>query len=182
MNIANLDLGSILLLLIIGTIVGAALSKILSKGPSTEELQKKLNETQNKFDDYRDEVTDHFEQTSKLVNRMTESYRDVYEHLSKGAQSLAVDAKLSLDKDQENLIEFKSLSGEKKIISEEEIEAGEISDSTNEISEPQKEADTDSSPEETEGALNESQDSGETEVPTLEVPTVSDIDQSENQK
>ena len=37
---------------------------------------------------YRDKVEDHFLQTADLVNDMTQAYRSVHEHLSKGAQVL----------------------------------------------------------------------------------------------
>lgn len=40
------------------------------------------------FDDYKNQVEEHFEQTSKKFQNMTEQYQDLYEHLSVGATSL----------------------------------------------------------------------------------------------
>jgi hypothetical protein len=54
----------------------------------TQELQEKLQNLQQEFDSYHDQVGQHFQQTSELVQKMTESYRDVYEHLATGSQLL----------------------------------------------------------------------------------------------
>jgi len=54
----------------------------------TQELQEKLQSLQQEFDSYHDQVGQHFQQTSELVQKMTESYRDVYEHLAIGSQVL----------------------------------------------------------------------------------------------
>ena len=40
------------------------------------------------YDDYRSQVEEHFEETSKKFQNMTEQYQDLYEHLSLGATSL----------------------------------------------------------------------------------------------
>ena len=53
-----------------------------------QELQEKLQSLQQEFDSYHDQVGQHFLKTSELVQKMTESYRDVYEHLSTGSQAL----------------------------------------------------------------------------------------------
>ena len=37
---------------------------------------------------YEDEVVDHFTDTAKLLNNLTERYRDVHNHLAKGADAL----------------------------------------------------------------------------------------------
>jgi len=54
----------------------------------TQELQDKLQSLQQEFDSYHDQVGQHFLKTSELVQNMTESYRDVYEHLATGSQAL----------------------------------------------------------------------------------------------
>ena len=53
-----------------------------------QELQEKLQSLQQEFDSYHDQVGQHFLKTSELVQKMTESYRDVYEHLATGSQAL----------------------------------------------------------------------------------------------
>ncbi len=52
------------------------------------ELKIKLDALQKESDSYRDQVAQHFLKTSHLVQRMTDSYRDVYRHLATGSQSL----------------------------------------------------------------------------------------------
>lgn len=89
MSYLTSDLPSTILFIAIGVIIGAALSKILNKGPKTAELQQKLEDTQEQFDSYQKEVGTHFQKTAELVNQLTQSYREVHEHLSKGAQELA---------------------------------------------------------------------------------------------
>jgi uncharacterized membrane-anchored protein YhcB (DUF1043 family) len=51
-------------------------------------LQEKLSRLQQEFDSYHEQVSQHFLKTSELVQKMTDSYRDVYEHLASGSQAL----------------------------------------------------------------------------------------------
>jgi uncharacterized membrane-anchored protein YhcB (DUF1043 family) len=51
-------------------------------------LQEKCDALQREFDAYRSEVGQHFQRTSQLVQKMTDSYREVYEHLATGSQAL----------------------------------------------------------------------------------------------
>ena len=50
--------------------------------------KQKLQELQRSHAHYRDEVSDHFSTTAELVQQMTDSYKDVYQHLASGAQDL----------------------------------------------------------------------------------------------
>ena len=61
---------------------------VFSRTRKTRQLQSELDEFKERFTDYRDTVTEHFMQTSSLVQEMTKSYRAVYEHLASGAQHL----------------------------------------------------------------------------------------------
>lgn len=108
----SLDLGTAVLFLIVGVVVGVALSKLLGKGPSNNELQQKLEDTQDQFEKYQEDVGTHFEQTATLVNKMTDSYREVHEHLSKGAQTLAEESKIALTLDQNAALSLKPLNDE----------------------------------------------------------------------
>lgn len=105
MSFLTSDLPATILFIAIGIIIGAALSKILNRGPKTAELQQKLEDTQEQFDSYQKEVGTHFQKTAELVNQLTQSYREVHEHLSKGAQELAQNTPDTL-----NSSEFKALS------------------------------------------------------------------------
>ena len=55
------------------------------------ELESQLTSAQQQFNDYREQVGQHFMKTSELVQKMTTSYRDVYEHLASGSQALCED-------------------------------------------------------------------------------------------
>lgn len=55
------------------------------------ELESELASAQQQFDGYREQVGQHFMKTSDLVQKMTASYRDVYEHLASGSQALCED-------------------------------------------------------------------------------------------
>ncbi|VAW81961.1 hypothetical protein MNBD_GAMMA13-1273 [hydrothermal vent metagenome] len=56
-----------------------------------KELASQLASAQQQFDDYREQVGQHFLKTSDLVQKMTSSYRDVYEHLANSSQTLCTD-------------------------------------------------------------------------------------------
>jgi len=43
---------------------------------------------------FREEVAEHFVETARLINRMTDSYKDVFDHLSRGAGSLVDEKRL----------------------------------------------------------------------------------------
>ncbi|MCY1558626.1 hypothetical protein D9M68_955790 [compost metagenome] len=46
---------------------------------------------QARFDAYQSEVVTHFNTTANMVKKLTQSYQDVQEHLSEGANRLALD-------------------------------------------------------------------------------------------
>jgi uncharacterized membrane-anchored protein YhcB (DUF1043 family) len=74
----------------IGALVAYGLATLISRrGGRSGDLEHRLNEAENRLSDYQDEVNDHFQQTADLVNNLTNSYREVHEHLAKGAQNLA---------------------------------------------------------------------------------------------
>jgi uncharacterized membrane-anchored protein YhcB (DUF1043 family) len=67
--------------------VGAAYLAFGSKR-RTRELREKIDALQQELDDYRGQVGQHFQRTAELVQKMTHSYREVYEHLASGSQAL----------------------------------------------------------------------------------------------
>jgi len=71
-----------------GFALGAATNHLLRGGRRARNLENELSELRTQFDDYRAQVSEHFRGTSKLVQKMTDSYRDVYEHLAGGSQAL----------------------------------------------------------------------------------------------
>jgi uncharacterized membrane-anchored protein YhcB (DUF1043 family) len=56
-----------------------------------EELEQEVTAQQRQFDAYRVQVNQHFQTTSELVQKMTDSYRDVYTHLAAGSAALCKD-------------------------------------------------------------------------------------------
>jgi uncharacterized protein len=56
-----------------------------------DELENRIQELQRFHADYRENVSEHFNTTAELVQQMTDSYRDVYQHLARGAQDLCND-------------------------------------------------------------------------------------------
>ena len=43
---------------------------------------------------FREQVTEHFVETAQRINRLTDSYKDLFDHLSQGAETLVDDASL----------------------------------------------------------------------------------------
>lgn len=75
--------------LAVGIIIGVLFSSRLNSGASrVQELENQVRDLQDNHLTYRDNVSDHFSMTADLVQHMTESYRDVYQHLASGAQDL----------------------------------------------------------------------------------------------
>ena len=72
-----------------GGIAGAYL--VTGNRQRIRELESSLVSEQQQFHDYREQVSQHFMKTSDLVQKMTASYRDVYEHLASGSQTLCED-------------------------------------------------------------------------------------------
>jgi len=58
------------------------------KDKRTLELEEKLESARNELAGYRGDVNQHFLKTSLLLGKLTNNYREVYEHLATGAQKL----------------------------------------------------------------------------------------------
>lgn len=72
-----------------GAAAGYFLASRVNAGPTKiSELEQQLQDLQRSHARYRDEVSEHFSTTADLVQQMTDSYRDVYQHLASGAQDL----------------------------------------------------------------------------------------------
>jgi len=72
-----------------GLIIGFLMARTLHpKERERKDLEAKLQQSQDQIKGYQQEVTEHFMKTSKLVNNLSHSYRDVHEHLATGAMRL----------------------------------------------------------------------------------------------
>ena len=75
--------------LALGLVIGAAFASRLGGGPTrVRELEDQLRRLRESDKEYRESVSEHFSGTAELVQQMTESYKDVYQHLATGAQAL----------------------------------------------------------------------------------------------
>lgn len=78
-----------LVCLFAGVALGALLTRTLSNGEQrSQELEERLAEVEESHKNYQHEVTQHFVKTSELVSNLTQSYRDVHEHLAASAMHL----------------------------------------------------------------------------------------------
>ena len=76
----------------IGMCVGAILFKqLMSDTVRVRQLEEKLAALQNEHEEYKQSVHNHFTTTARLFHNLTDSYRDVYNHLAGGAQALCPD-------------------------------------------------------------------------------------------
>lgn len=73
-----------------GIILGVILARILHRS-APENTQNQLNDLQERFESYQGEVVAHFSTTAGLVNKLTENYHNVQEHLLQSAERLALD-------------------------------------------------------------------------------------------
>ncbi|QIB66598.1 YhcB family protein [Kineobactrum salinum] len=75
--------------LLIGIGAGVLLGRRLSAdGQRLRESELKLDQVTQAKRAYEEEVVEHFSQTARLLNNLTDSYRDVHNHLASGAETL----------------------------------------------------------------------------------------------
>jgi len=86
--------------LILGLGIGLMLGRRNSNaGQKYREVERKLDQVLQDKKAYEDEVVEHFTDTAKLLNNLTESYRDVHNHLAQGAATLCQgEGPVSLDR------------------------------------------------------------------------------------
>lgn len=78
---------------IIGLVAGYLITQRTSPSEQSQrQMENRLKELQQQQENYQHEVSEHFVETAKLLNQMTDSYREVHKHLAKGAQLLAGDS------------------------------------------------------------------------------------------
>ena len=76
-----------------GIAVGFAINFYLNPdNKRSEKLEQELDQLKRETEQYRGEVAEHFKRTSELVQEMTSSYKNVYEHLASGSANLCTDA------------------------------------------------------------------------------------------
>lgn len=76
--------------LIAGLIIGAVTARATStERQHSQDMEKRLAKAEEQLIDYQHQVSEHFADTSQLVNKLTQSYQEVHEHLASSALKLA---------------------------------------------------------------------------------------------
>ncbi|TDG14757.1 DUF1043 family protein [Seongchinamella unica] len=78
---------------IAGLVAGLGLGTLLGRrsspaGQKYREVERKLDQVLQDKKRYEDEVVEHFTETARKLNNLTESYREVHNHLANGAAEL----------------------------------------------------------------------------------------------
>jgi uncharacterized membrane-anchored protein YhcB (DUF1043 family) len=81
-----------LICLLAGAGIGAFILYMLRTKLFGRDVEQRLHEAESSLQGYQRDVAEHFAQTSQLVNNLTNSYREVHEHLANGALKLATPA------------------------------------------------------------------------------------------
>lgn len=85
MEVGLVALGwTIAICVIVGLLLGYVIGHVQHRGKG-----KAADEAVKTHEDYREEVHEHFQQTSQIMSRMVDDYREMYQHLSAGAGKLA---------------------------------------------------------------------------------------------
>ena len=78
------------LTLVVGIAVGFVLAR-LAPNAAPSRTQRQMDEMQARFEAYQNEVVTHFNTTANLVKKLSQTQLDVQQHLSEGANRLALD-------------------------------------------------------------------------------------------
>ena len=81
--------------LCLGAIIGIWIGRSMIPPAIQRDLQKRLHASQVDFAQYKHDVAQHFNDTSMLVNKLTEDYKAVHDHLVQGAGKL-VDTEMTI--------------------------------------------------------------------------------------
>jgi uncharacterized membrane-anchored protein YhcB (DUF1043 family) len=75
---------SIIAALVIGGLITQLIFKNGGKGRSS--LKRELNELKKEHQEYQINVTEHFSRTTELISELSESYKQIQDHLNRGAE------------------------------------------------------------------------------------------------
>lgn len=76
--------------LVAGIAIGFLIAR-LAPNAAPSRTQRQLDDIQQRFDTYQSEVVTHFNTTANLVKKLSQTQLDVQQHLSDGANRLALD-------------------------------------------------------------------------------------------
>ncbi|MDR9389569.1 MAG: DUF1043 family protein [Wenzhouxiangella sp.] len=77
----------------LGVLIGGALVGVVLwwRAHRLEKAGRSVKALEAEHAKFRGEVNDHFVETAELINRLTDSYKAVFDHLSQGAEQLVED-------------------------------------------------------------------------------------------
>ena len=75
--------------LLVGVLIGYLIARFAGPASQQKTIESELAEAKTKLDDYQRGVTEHFQNTAKIVADLSQNYRDLHDHLSRGASDLA---------------------------------------------------------------------------------------------
>ncbi|MDY7566440.1 DUF1043 family protein [Pseudomonas sp. RTC3] len=78
------------LALVVGVVIGFLVARLLPNA-APNSTQRQLDDVQERFNSYQNEVVTHFNSTATLVNKLSQNFQEVQDHLSDGANRLALD-------------------------------------------------------------------------------------------
>ncbi len=100
---------------VLGLVAGAFIFKqFLSDAAKVKNLTEELDQLTETPTDYKQSVHSHFENTAQLINKLTISYREVYERLARDADILCsedVSSQLALTRQSSDLLGSESQNG-----------------------------------------------------------------------
>ena len=82
--------------LVVGILIGVLLGRSTGQGSSLRQrrTEQKIDELRNEYIRYQAQVNEHFMESAHLLRRFNDSYRDVNQHMAKGASRLCNDDEL----------------------------------------------------------------------------------------
>ena len=78
----------VVLLTLAGLAVGFFVGRSTVPQQTDQTLKKQFEQTKQEFEQYRQDVSSHFTQTTALNDQLIQDYQKLYEHLSESAQTL----------------------------------------------------------------------------------------------
>ncbi len=82
---------------LLGTVIGALIMYFVSNNKNKDNDPKAaIAEVENKLNAYQEDVSNHFEETADLIDDLTQSYKKVFDHMSKSAKQLMSDEQIQL--------------------------------------------------------------------------------------
>lgn len=72
----------------LGGLLGALISRTMFPPEQQKLLEESLKSSKVELEDYQRDVAQHFADTAKLINKLTQNYREVHDHLAHGALHL----------------------------------------------------------------------------------------------